>query len=79
MLEAMAGGLPVIATRHGGIPEAVEHGSSGLLVAEGGSAEASRRRCWPWPLRPTAGRTREAADDLKNQTGVLESLYRECL
>lgn len=35
MLEAMATGLPVAATRHGGIPEAVEDGVSGLLVAEG--------------------------------------------
>jgi colanic acid/amylovoran biosynthesis glycosyltransferase len=34
MIEAMATGLPVLATRHGGIPEAVEHGRSGLLVAE---------------------------------------------
>ncbi len=34
MLEAMATGLPVVATRHGGIPEAVIHGTSGLLVAE---------------------------------------------
>ena len=33
MLEAMATGLPVLATRHGGIPEAVETG--GILVAEG--------------------------------------------
>jgi len=34
MLEAMATGLPVFATRHGGIPEAVEHGVSGILVDE---------------------------------------------
>ena len=34
MLEAMATGLPVIATWHGGIPEAVRHGVSGLLAAE---------------------------------------------
>ncbi len=34
MLEAMATGLPVLATLHGGIPEAVRDGSSGFLVAE---------------------------------------------
>lgn len=34
MLEAMAMGLPVLATMHGGIPEAVENGTSGILVAE---------------------------------------------
>jgi colanic acid/amylovoran biosynthesis glycosyltransferase len=26
--------LPVVATRHGGIPEAVDHGRTGFLVAE---------------------------------------------
>jgi glycosyltransferase involved in cell wall biosynthesis len=34
MLEAMATGLPVFATEHGGIPEAIANGVSGLLVAE---------------------------------------------
>ncbi|MEO8350790.1 MAG: glycosyltransferase [Chthoniobacteraceae bacterium] len=34
MLEAMATGLPVIATTHGGIPEAVTHERHGLLVPE---------------------------------------------
>jgi glycosyltransferase involved in cell wall biosynthesis len=34
MLEAMATGLPVFATTHGGIPEAVENGVSGVLVPE---------------------------------------------
>jgi len=34
MLEAMATGLPVFATEHGGIPEAIENGVSGVLIPE---------------------------------------------
>jgi colanic acid/amylovoran biosynthesis glycosyltransferase len=32
--EAMAMGIPVLATRHSGIPELVEEGLSGFLVSE---------------------------------------------
>ena len=34
IMEAMAAGLPVVATRHSGIPELIEDGVSGILVDE---------------------------------------------
>lgn len=34
LMEAMATGLPVVATRHAGIPELVQDGRSGILVPE---------------------------------------------
>lgn len=43
ILEAMASGLPIISTHHSGIPEAVDDGITGILVAEhdvGGMAAA---------------------------------------
>jgi colanic acid/amylovoran biosynthesis glycosyltransferase len=42
MLEAMASGLPVFATQHGGIPEAIKNGESGVLVREHNHEELGR-------------------------------------
>ncbi len=58
MLEAMASGVPVVATRHGGIPEAITDGDSGLLVAEndaGALTAALLRLLENEPLRQRLG------------------------
>jgi glycosyltransferase involved in cell wall biosynthesis len=42
-LEALACGLPVVASRIGGIPEFVHHGSDGFLFVPGNSRELAKR------------------------------------
>jgi hypothetical protein len=42
-LAAMAAGVPVVASKVGGLPEAVEHGRTGLLVDDDNFAPAIRR------------------------------------
>ena len=39
LLEAMASGCPVVASRVGGVPGAVKHGETALLVSPGQSDE----------------------------------------
>lgn len=39
LLEAMAHGLPVVSTRHSGIPEAIIHGENGWLIDKSDPAE----------------------------------------
>ncbi len=86
LLEAMAGGLPPLATRHGGIPEAVEHGVSGILVREGDhealAAEMIKLAKEPKryaQLSTAAADQARAKFDLRRQAAVLEGIYRECL
>jgi glycosyltransferase involved in cell wall biosynthesis len=43
VMEAMASGLPVIATNHAGIGEIINHGENGLLVEEGDVEEMARQ------------------------------------
>ena len=43
ILEGMAHGLPVVSTRHAGIPEAVDEGATGYLVEEGDTAAMGER------------------------------------
>ena len=60
VLEAMAAGLPVVATAVGGIPELVVDGETGLLVPasdEGALAEALRRVLGDADLRRRLGAT----------------------
>jgi len=86
LLEAMATGLPVVATRHGGIPEAVSDGVSGFLVGEreaGALAEAVLKLVGD-PVRLAAmGEAARAAVlstfERRAQTAVLEACYDEAL
>ena len=60
LLEASARGLPIVGTRHSGIPEAVQDGKTGFLVDERdvqGLAAALDRLCRDRGLRLEAGRS----------------------
>lgn len=41
VLEAMAAGVPMVATRVGGVPDLLENGTNGFLVSPGNAAELS--------------------------------------
>ena len=81
-LEAMAMALPIVGSASAGIPEAVSHGTNGLLAAEGDDrALASHLHTlltntpiWERMSRAALERARERFD-LRTQTAALEELY----
>ena len=78
MLEAMATGLPVIATQHGGIPEAVRDGVSGILVAERDRDGAASKRCSSSLPTRLSGRAPglSAANDVRENFESLAQIER---
>jgi glycosyltransferase involved in cell wall biosynthesis len=86
LIEAMAAGRPIIATRVGGVPEIVEDGATGILVAPGDShafAEAILKLSRDEKLREEMGRKgREKAEREFNMKIVAlkyERLYEKLL
>ena len=86
MLEAMASGLPVFATHHGGIPEAIEHGRSGVLVGERDHT-ALAAALLEWTKRPEdlarlaqdGARAVAAKFEQRAQVRALEDFYFEAI
>lgn len=86
MVEAMAAGKPVVASRVGGIPEAVEDGKTGILVPPGDArALASALAVMmdnPEKSLEMGRRGRERAEKLFDEERMVDSiclLYRELL
>ncbi|MEI6350326.1 MAG: glycosyltransferase [Verrucomicrobiota bacterium] len=86
MLEAMATGLPVVATLHGGIPEAVQDEATGFLVPERNTEAlaAALRRITEAPERlqimgRRASESVRAEFEQKQSIRKLEACYDEAL
>lgn len=84
LMEALASGLPVIATRHSGIPELIHHGENGWLVPERdaeslaeviGQAACSAK---DWPRLAASGRhTVETAFNIHRLNDTLLDRLRD--
>lgn len=85
LVEAMAAGLPIVASRAGGIPEVLDGGAAGLLV-EPASAGALARGIETLLLDPALGarlgraaRARAPRYSVETMLRKIEALYRDLL
>jgi glycosyltransferase involved in cell wall biosynthesis len=81
VMEAMALGVPVVATNHAGIPEVIADGVTGLLVPEGDAASLAQAILKIHGDRELTGRLRgeayadvRARFDAERQSALLEKL-----
>jgi glycosyltransferase involved in cell wall biosynthesis len=81
ILEAMAMEMPILSTRHSGIPEAVEEGVNGLLVDEKDIAAFARQmlRIADWELLPQNRQKVLAQFDQSRQVHRLGEAYRSAI
>jgi glycosyltransferase involved in cell wall biosynthesis len=84
--EAQAMGLPVVGYEHGGVPEAVEHGKTGLLATEGNVEQLAEyiRLLMDdeqlWKRMSAAGPKRvDMHFNRKRQIALLEDIYGEAM
>jgi colanic acid/amylovoran biosynthesis glycosyltransferase len=82
LLEAAASGVPIVGTRHGGIPEVIVDGQTGCLVAERDSEELAARMAELFAddtrrarMARQARALVETRFDIHRQTEKLEDFY----
>jgi glycosyltransferase involved in cell wall biosynthesis len=78
MIESMLVGTPVIAFRHGAVPEVVEEGVTGFVVRDGAEMEDAIRRIGSIDRKRCRQRARERWSSLR-MAGDYERIYQDAI